>query len=84
MPEVSVTHGTNHLGADHAQSVVHLGQDIFGLGRIIERGPTAAGVELFLGTEEKRITTGTVVATLSLLLELLVELTVWCLGACLA
>ena len=82
--EVAVADRADHLCADGEQAVVEPGYDVLRLGGVVERGPTAAGVEFLVGGEQERVAGGAVVAARAVFFELIVGFAVGAFGAGLA
>src|SRR5690242_15445372 len=61
VPEMASAAAAQDLGALHEQASVLAGLDVLGDGRLVEAGPSGAGVELRVGAEQLGAATGAVV-----------------------
>jgi len=82
--EVAIAFRADHFDAGHAEGVVFFQGDIFRLGGIVKRRPTATRIEFFLGGKQQRVATGAVISARALVFEFLVNGSVGALGAGLA
>lgn len=79
--QVSTAFGANDLDTGHAHRFIPALFDIAGLGRIVKRGPAAAGVEFLVRGKQQGSTARAVVCAFPLVLELFVNLAIGPLGA---